>query len=142
MCVFLRDIIHKAMLRTNRGLLKFLLLSLITFGIYGIVVMTHISMEIDTIASPRDHKNTMNYLLVCFFLGPITLGIYTLIWNHQLSNRIGDELKARNLGYEFDAGTFWGWAFLGSLILIGPFVFLHKLLKSMNLINESYKASL
>lgn len=130
------------MFNTNRGLLKFLLLSLITFGIYGIVVMTHISMEIDTIASPRDHKNTMNYLLVFFFLGPITLGIYTLIWNHMLSNRIGDELKARNLGYEFDAGTFWGWAFLGSLILIGPFVFVHKLLKSMNLINESYKASL
>ena len=130
------------MFRTNRGLLKFLLLSLITFGIYGLVVMTHISMEIDTIASPRDHKNTMNYLLVFFFLGPITLGIYMLIWNHQLSNRIGDELKARNLGYEFDAGTFWGWGFFGSLILIGPFVFVHKLLKSMNLINESYKASL
>ena len=93
------------MFRTNRGLLKFLLLSLITFGIYGIVVMTHISMEIDTIASPRDHKNTMNYLLVCFLLGPVTLGIYTLIWNHQLSNRIGDELKARNLGYEFGTKT-------------------------------------
>ena len=130
------------MLRTNRDLLKFLLLSIITFGIYGIVVMTHISMEIDTVASPRDHKNTLNYLLVLFILGPITLGIYTLIWNHQLSNRIGDELKARNLGYEFDAGTFWGWGFFGSLILIGPFVFVHKLLKSMNLINESYKASL
>ena len=130
------------MFNTNRGLLKFLLLSLITFGIYGIVVMTHISMEIDTIASPRDHKNTMNYLLVFFFLGPITLGIYSLIWHHQLSNRIGDELNARNLGYEFDAGTFWGWGFFGSLILIGPFVFVHKLLKSMNLINESYKASL
>ena len=104
--------------------------------------MTHISMEIDTIASPRDHKNTMNYLLVCFLLGPVTLGIYTLIWNHQLSNRIGDELKARNLGYEFGAGDFWGWGVLGSLILIGPFVFVHKLLKSMNLINESYNASL
>ena len=130
------------MFNTNRGLLKFLLLSLITFGIYGIVVMTHISMEIDTIASPRDHKNTMNYLLVFFFLGPITLGIYTLIWNHNLSKRIGEELKARDLGYEFGSSDFWGWGFLGSLILIGPFVYLHKLLKSMNLINESYKASL
>ena len=84
----------------------------------------------------------MNYLLVCFLLGPVTLGIYTLIWNHQLSNRIGDELNARNLGYEFGAGDFWGWGVLGSLILIGPFVFLHKLLTSMNLINESYNASL
>ena len=142
MCVFLRDIIHKAMLRTNRGLLKYVLLSLITFGIYGIVVMTHISMEIDIIASPRDHKNAMNYLLVVLILGPITCGIFPLIWYHNLSNRIGDELKARNLGYEFGAGDFWGWGVLGSLILIGPFVYLHKLLTSMNLINESYNASL
>ena len=142
MCVFLRDIIHKAMLRTNRGLLKYVLLSLITFGIYGIVVKTHISMEIDTVAAPRDHKSTLNYLLVVLILGPITCGIFPLIWYHNLSNRIGDELKPRNLGYEFGAGDFWGWGVLGSLILIGPFVYLHKLLTSMNLINESYNASL
>ena len=129
------------MLRTNRGLLKYVLLSLITFGIYGIVVKTHISMEIDTVASPRDHKSTLNYLLVVLLLGPITCGIFPLIWYHNLSNRIGDELKARNLGYEFGAGDFWGWGVLGCLILIGPFVYLHKLLTSMNLINESYNAS-
>ena len=130
------------MLRTNRGLLKYVLLSIITFGIYGIVVKTHISMEIDTVASPRDHKSTLNYLLVVLLLGPITCGIFPLIWYHNLSNRIGDELKARNLGYEFGAGDFWGWGVLGCLILIGPFVYLHKLLTSMNMINESYNASL
>ncbi|MBQ6761530.1 MAG: DUF4234 domain-containing protein [Bacteroidales bacterium] len=129
------------MLRTNRSLLKYLLLSIITFGIYGIVVKTHISMEIDTVASPRDHKSTLNYLLVLFVLGPLTLGIYPLIWFHNLSNRIGEELKARNLSYEFGAGDFWGWGILGSLIVVGPFVYLHKLLKSMNLINENYNAS-
>ncbi len=129
------------MLRTNRGLLKYVLLSLITFGIYGLVVKTHISMEIDTVAAPRDHKSTLNYLLVVFLLGPITCGIFPLIWYHNLSNRIGDELKARNLGYEIGAGDFWGWGVLGCLILIGPFVYLHKLLTSMNLINESYNAS-
>ena len=129
------------MLRTNRGLLKYVLLSLITFGIYGLVVKTHISMEIDTVAAPRDHKSTLNYLLVVLLLGPITCGIFPLIWYHNLSNRIGDELKAHNLGYEFGAGDFWGWGVLGSLILIGPFVYLHKLLTSMNLINENYNAS-
>ena len=129
------------MLRTNRGLLKYVLLSLITFGIYGLVVKTHISMEIDTVATPRDHKSTLNYLLVVLLLGPITCGIFPLIWYHNLSNRIGDELKARNLGYEFGAGDFWGWGVLGCLILIGPFVYLHKLLTSMNLINENYNAS-
>ena len=46
-------------LRTNRGLAKFFFLSLITFNIYGIVVMSHISTEINQIASKNDGKNTM-----------------------------------------------------------------------------------
>lgn len=44
-------------LPTNRSLLKFILLSIITLGIYGLVVMTKISTEINTIASPYDNKN-------------------------------------------------------------------------------------
>ena len=53
-------------LRTNRGLLKFILLSLITFGIYGIVVMSDVSTDINTIASRYDGRRTMHYCLVCF----------------------------------------------------------------------------
>lgn len=51
-------------LPTNRSLLKFILLSIITLGIYGLVVMTKISTEINTIASPHDNKKTMNFCLV------------------------------------------------------------------------------
>lgn len=130
------------MLSTNRGLIKYLLLSLITFGIYAIVVMTKISMEINVTASPRDHKHTTNYLWLIFILAWITFGIYPFIWYHKLSGRIGDELRARNIGYSFGAGSFWGWDILGSLIIIGPFVYLHKLFKSMNLINADYNAKL
>ena len=54
----------KFMLTTNRGMVKFFLLSLITFNIYGIVVMSMISSEINQIASPRDGKHTMHYCLI------------------------------------------------------------------------------
>lgn len=43
-------------LKTNRSLLKYILLSIITFGIYGIVVMSNISSDINTIASRYDGK--------------------------------------------------------------------------------------
>lgn len=43
-------------LPTNRSLLKFVLLSIITLGIYGLVVMTKISTEINTIAAPMITK--------------------------------------------------------------------------------------
>ena len=49
------------MLRTNHGLAKFIFLSLLTFGIYGLVVLCHISEEINQVATPRDGKKTMHY---------------------------------------------------------------------------------
>ena len=129
----------RTQLRTDRGLIKFVLLSLITFGIYGIVVMSHISTEINDIASKHDGKHTMHYCLVFFVLSWLTFGIYPLIWYHNLSNRIGNELTRRNLAYSFSAGTFWGWGFLGILLFgIGPLVYLYKLLTAMNTLAADY----
>ena len=125
-------------LRTNRGLLKFILLSLITFGIYGIVCFSHISKEINTLATEHDHRRTMHYCLVFFLLSWLTLGIMMLIWWHNICDRIGDELKYRRIKYSFGAGNYWGWGFFGVLIIIGPFIFYHKFFKAMNLLNADY----
>ena len=125
-------------LKTNRGLLKLILLSLITFGIYGLVVMCRISSEINEVASRYDGKKTMHFALVFFVFSWLTLGIVPIVWQHKISNRIGKELERRNQDYKFSAKTFWLWGVLGSLILIGPFVYTHKFLKSMNLINADY----
>ena len=125
-------------LRTNRGLLKFILLSLITFGIYGIVCFSHISKEINTLATEHDHRRTMHYCLVFFLLSWLTLGIMMLIWWHNICDRIGDELKYRKIKYSFGAGSYWGWGFFGVLIIIGPFIFYHKFFKAMNLLNADY----
>lgn len=126
------------MLRTNRGLIKYLLLSIITFGIYGLVVFCHIGEEINQVASRRDGKSTMHFALIAFLLGPLTLGIGYLVWYHKLCSRIGDELMARGINYSFGATNFWCWDILGAIIIIGPFVFLHQILKAMNLINADY----
>lgn len=125
-------------LKTNRSLLKLILLSIITLGIYGIVVMSAVSTDINTIASKYDGKKTMHYCLVLFIFSWLTLGIVPLVWSHKLSARIGAELNRRGINYSFGAGTFWGWGFFGILILVGPFIYGHKLLKSMNLLAEDY----
>lgn len=126
------------MFNTNRNLLKFILLSLITFGIYSIVVLSHISEEINAEASPRDGKHTMHFLWIFFILSWLTAGIACLVWSHRISNRIGAELNSRACNYEFSAADFWLWDILGSLIIVGPFIYTHKLLKSMNLLNANY----
>ena len=125
-------------LKTNKGLLKTILLSLITFGIYPLVVMSAVSSEINIVASRYDGKKTMHFCLLLFIVAPITFGIAGIVWYHRISNRIGDELKRRGIAYNFSATTFWLWSVLGSLIGIGPLVYMHKMFKAVNLMNAHY----
>lgn len=125
-------------LKTSRGAVKSILLSIITLGIYSIVLYYKMSSELNITASRYDGKKTMNYALLFFLVGPLTLEIGTLVWFHKFSSRIGDELKRRNIQYSFGAGSFWGWNVLGILIVVGPFIYLHKVIKAINLINADY----
>ena len=136
----LRPVEPACKLKANRSLLKFLLLSMLTFGIYGIVVMSAVSTDINVIASRYDGKRTMHYCLILFLFSWLTLGIAPLVWSHRLCARIGTELQRRGVHYRFGAGCFWGWNILGSLILVGPFIYIHKLLKAMNQLSLHYNA--
>lgn len=117
------------------GYWKIFFLSLITFGIYGLVVWSRQSDDIDTIARPYDGQTTLHYLLVIFLLSPLTFGIWAFIWDHQLSDRIGNEARRRGIDTDFSATTFWLWRVLGSLILVGPIVYGIKKIKALSLIH-------
>ena len=127
-------------LKTNRGWLKTLLLSLITFDIYGIVFLSNISTDINILASRYDGKKTMHFCLMFFVFAPLTLTVGAFVWFHRLSARIDRELSRRGLPYHFGADTFWLWGILGALIGIGPFIYLHKLCKAMNYLCDDYNA--
>ena len=128
-------------LKTNKGLLKTILLSLITFGIYALVVMSSVSNDVNVVASRYDGKKTMHFCLLAFLVAPITFGIAGIVWYHKISNRIGAELKRRGIAYNFSASDYWLWSVLGSLILVGPFVYIHKMFKATNLMNEHYNVN-
>ena len=127
-----------AQLKTNRSLVKFILLSLVTFGIYALVVMSGVSTDINIVASRYDGKKTMHFCLLTFIFTPITGGIAALVWNHKISDRMGAELKRRGIDFNMSAGTFWLWGILGTLIVVGPLVYYSKLFKAMNLLAEDY----
>ena len=117
---------------------KYFFLSIITLGIYGIVLMSHVSTEINKIATKHDGRRTIHYCLVLFVFSWLTLGIYPLIWYTNLCSRMGDELDRRNLNYSFGPGHYWGWCIFGAFILVGPFIFFHQFFKSMNLLCNDY----
>ena len=126
-------------LKTNKGLIKLILLSIITLGIYSIVCFSSLGESINTVAGRYDGKKTMHFCLLYFLVGPITLGIADIVWYHRISKRMGNELARRGISYSFGAGSFWGWCVLGSLLFgIGPLVYTHKLLKACNLLCADY----
>ena len=132
-----RRIPPRLQLPTRRGLGKMFFLSILTFGIYPTVIWSRIVTELNIVASRYDGKRTMPYFGM-LMLSPITLGIYTLVWMHNFCHRIRDESVRRNTGANFGPADFWLWGVLGSLILVGPFIFVHKLMKAMNKMNTNY----
>lgn len=124
-------------LPTGRSWVKMVFLGLITLGIYNTVVMSRIAQEINITSCRTDGKRTISYFGASL-LGLLTLLIYPIVWQHKLCNRIGDALQYRGINYKFSASTMWLWGVLGSLILVGPFIYMHKFMKSMNLVNGHY----
>lgn len=124
-------------LKTNRGIIKCFLLSIITLGIYGLWAGYDIGRSVNIVASKRDGEKTMNFILM-LILTVLTAGIASLVWYHRISNRIGAELISRKIPYNFNAGTFWLWSIVGACIGIGPIVYTYKLFKATNMICEHY----
>ena len=127
----------KLQLPTCRGLGKMFFLGLLTLGIYPTVIWSRIVTELNLVASRYDGKRTMPYFAM-YLLAPLTLGIYPLVWMHKFCGRIRRELDRRTIGWQFGPRTFWLWGVLGSLILVGPFIFCHKLMVAMNKLNGDY----
>ena len=127
----------KLILPTKRSLAKMIFLGLITAGIYPTVIYSRIITELNILASWHDGKRTMPYFGM-LMLAPLTLSVYPFVWSHKLCERIGQELQRRSVDYKFGPAQFWLWNVLGSFILVGPFVFTHKLMKSMNLLNKDF----
>ncbi len=162
----------KLQLPTRRGLFKMILFSILTFGIYPVVIWSRLVGEVNMVASRYDGERSMSFFGM-IMLAPLTLGIHSLVWIHKLCRRIGAELQRRNLSYTFGPRDFWVWNVLlgflsgvclgvcsslyitgfdvapllwallivGILTLLGPFIFTHKLMKSMNKLNGDYNVN-
>jgi magnesium-transporting ATPase (P-type) len=124
-------------LKTNRNMWKLMILNILTLGIYGIIFFIPFSFDIDKISPKEDRSKTFNYLFA-YILSIFTLSIVLLFWHHQMAARLEEAIDKRKIEYDFSTSDFWMWYILGSFILIGPFVYFHKLCKAMNLLCESY----
>ena len=121
---------------SQRSLASFIFLNIITLGIYGIFWGFYFVNDVNKVCE-GDGRKSLNYILVCL-LSMVTCGIYGLVWMYDQQNR----LKAAGLKYNImimETGKeVILWEIFGSLIIVGPFIALNILIKSINDLANDY----
>ncbi len=86
----------------ERSFITYILLSVITLGIYPIVYWTKISNEVNVLCE-GDGKKTMKFVYA-WLLNFVTFGIFGIIWEYQLAKRLNDNAARYNLRFSESAG--------------------------------------
>ena len=126
-------------LRDNRSSLLVILLSIITFGIYGFILVYQLAEDTNE-ACASDGKNTLG-LLAYIILTILTAGIFSIIWWVLIVDRWNAYLQKNGKGIRITPIGYLLWTTIGSFIIIGPFVALHQSIHTMNDVAATYNHS-
>ncbi len=126
-------------IKTNRSILVYILLNLITCGIYGCYFLYSIARDLNTMCE-GDGKKTQG-LLVFILLSVVTCDIYSFIWYYGFANRLSDNAPRYGLHFSENGTTVLMWMLFGILLCgIGPFIGLNIIIKNMNAMATVYNA--
>ena len=180
---------EKQKLPTDRSFPMYVLLDIITMHIYQAFMLSKMSKEINIVA--QDGKKTFNYMylwLICIGAGLLfalgffvksmiitkisyvllfALIIFLFIWFFGISDRIGKELKRREVNYKFGASTFVKYfvvplvavysiiiilqfcgveenkaSISGGVPAILTYFYFYKLIEAMNRLNKAYNETI
>lgn len=124
-------------LRTDRTLLMFIVLSIITCGIYWYIFMYQIIRDINT-ACDGDGEETPG-LLIFLLLSIVTCGIYCYYWYYKVGNRLAVNAGRYGFTVTENGTTILLWMLLGQFACgIGPFIAWHILITNTNLVCTGY----
>ena len=127
----------KERLKDDRGIASYIILSIITCGIYGYYFIYKMAHDVN-LACDGDGESTTG-LGMFIVLSFITCGIYAYYWYYKLGNRLADNAPRYGLSFREDGTTVLLWSLFGLLVCgIGPFIGMYILIKNSNLICGAY----
>ena len=127
----------KERLKDDRGIASYIILSIITCGIYGYYFIYKMAHDVN-LACDGDGESTTG-LGMFIVLSFITCGFYAYYWYYKLGNRLADNAPRYGLSFREDGTTVLLWCLFGLLVCgIGPFIGMYILIKNSNLICGAY----
>lgn len=125
------------MLDQNRSLLKYILLTVVTCGIYSWIFLYHLANDMNTMC--EGDGDTTPGLVTLILLSLVTCGIYSVYWYYKLGNRLASNAPRYSLNFQENGTTILMWQLFGVLICgIGPFIAWHIIIKNTNAMAAQY----
>ena len=126
-------------LKTNRSMILYFLLTAITCGIWSFVFVHKQAKDLNVVCA-EDGKKTGGFVKY-LILTPLTLGIYGIIWWCASASRVKAYGARHNVAGVTGAASLILWTTIGSMLFgLGPFIAIHKYMKSTNRICKDFMA--
>ena len=104
------------MQKTDRSLLMYILLTIVTCGIYGLYFLYALARDVNDMCDHEDGHHTAG-LLKYFLLTLVTCGIYSFYWNYKLGNRLQSNCNERyGLNIQENGTSVLLWMLLGTFV--------------------------
>lgn len=124
-------------LQQDRNIFVFIILNIITCGIYGLYTIYSLANDVNK-ACEGDGQTTSG-LLVFILLSIVTCGIYSFYWYYALANRIAANAPRYGMNFQENGTSVLLWMLLGSLLCgIGYWIAYHIIFKNMNILAAAY----
>ena len=127
-------------LSTSRSLVAYIILSLITCGIYGYYFIYSLARDINVVCANDGDRTPglATYIILSF----ITCGFYSLYWEYKIANRIYANQQRYNITIAEDGTAVLLWRIFGYFIcILGTFVGTNILINNTNKICKAYNES-
>lgn len=123
--------------KQKRSLIVFILLTIVTLGIYPLFFWHSYVRDVNTLCA-GDGRNTRGvFALIVFSI--LTLGIYGYVWTYGMQNRLRDNASKYNAGVIKGGGSVLLWQIFGVLLFgVGPLVALYIQIDSINRMAYNY----
>ncbi len=124
-------------IRTDRNIVVYVLLTIITCGIYGLWFIYEWAQDVNEIC--RNDGDETPGLLKLILLSLITCGLYSYYWYYKLGNRLQANGPTYGVTISENGTTVLLWLIFGILICgLGQYYGLYLLMKNTNTLATAY----
>ena len=125
------------MISTERSIIKYLIFTLCTCGIYALWYQYKFAEDVNTICE-GDGKHTAGLLEFILFT-ILTLGIYVFVWYFCVGNRLKENAERYGVNLSGDGMTVLLWKVFGCCLFgLGSYVGDYILMRNTNILAAEY----